>query len=295
MAFESLPGVKINDPDNKKTFIIADFFSVYDNDEEIPNIYKWADFNYIAETKDAFILKINGTPAVAREFVIDKELLTVPNMIRIRAIIEGVVAANPNIEYKYGKRILPTKDLCTGFEIPNEAYIATGAYKENEINNSNIILQNTGFDRLLWIFAPIAAIFVLIIQIIFFKNIDDISNIIKYLVIALFAGVATGMSIYLFCVFSAKTLYNKILKEDPALLEEITFVVCEEGFIAAESEVYDYSDIIHWHQVAYFIETNHVYIIFNRNKAVFWLPKRLFPKELHQEIGNFIADRLLQK
>jgi hypothetical protein len=78
-------------------------------------------------------------------------------------------------------------------------------------------------------------------------------------------------------------------------LEEITVVVCEEGFIAAETEVYDFSDIVHWHKVEYFIETNHVYIVFHKGGAVFWLPKRLFPKNLHQELGDFIADRLQQK
>jgi hypothetical protein len=43
------------------------------------------------------------------------------------------------------------------------------------------------------------------------------------------------------------------------------------------------------------METNHMYIIFSDTKAVFWMPKRLFPKEVHNELGNFIADRLLQK
>jgi hypothetical protein len=43
------------------------------------------------------------------------------------------------------------------------------------------------------------------------------------------------------------------------------------------------------------METNHMYIIFSDNKAVFWMPKRLFPKEVHGELGDYIADRLLQK
>jgi len=302
LAFESLPGVKIHDFDTKQSFIIADLFSVYENPEELPEIYKWTDFNSITETIDAFIFKIEASAAKngtipGKEFIIPTELIPDPAVhIRIRAIIEGMVAANPKIEYKHGRRILPPKTLCSRCEIPPEAYIANGSYKESEINNSNVILHNSDYYKMIWIFAPIAMVLTFIAQAIFLD--DTFTNIINFLTvltISVFAGGVAGISMYLFCAYGAKTLYRKILKEDPALLEEITFVICDDGFIAAETEVYDFSDIIHWHQVAYFIETNHVYIIFNRNRAVFWLPKRMFPKELHQELGDFIADRLQQK
>ncbi|MCL1789683.1 MAG: YcxB family protein [Oscillospiraceae bacterium] len=291
MSFESLPGIKINDPNTNLAFIIADFFSVYENEDEVPKIYKWQDFQSITESRNAFIFK-----SITEEFNIPKELIRDPAaLIRVRAIIEGAITDNPGIEYKHGKRILPPKTLCTGCEIPSEAYVATGAYKESEINNSNITLHNPGFDKLIWIFAIFAAALVFTLQFLFWGNITDLSNLLMYTVISVFAGGVAGMSAYLFCAYGAKTLYSKILKDDPALLEEITFIICDKGFMAAETEVYDFSDIIRWHQVEYFIETKHVYIIFNRDKAVFWLPKRLFPKELHQELGDFIADRLLQK
>ena len=294
MAFEALPGIKIIDPSTKQAFIIADYFSVYtnyENKEEVPVIYKWGDLRSVTETKDAFILA-DGVV----EYVISKKLIPDQAVqIRARAIIEGAISANPNINYKYGRRILPPKTLCSNCEIPPEAYVATGVYQENEINNSNIILHYPGLDRVLWVFAIAATIATFILQLIFFGGITGLPSVILYAVIALFGGAAVGMTTYLFFAFWAKTLYGKILKEDFALLEEITFVVCNEGFMAAETEVYDFSDIIRWHQVEYFIETNHVYIIFNKNKAVFWLPKRLFPKELHKELGDFIADRLLLK
>jgi len=299
LAFESLPGIKITDYENKQTFIIADFFSVYENNQdsdEVPKIYKWSDFAAIIESKDAFTFKIsaNGNGGTSDiEFVIPMELIPDPaSHIRIRAIVEGVVAKNPQIEYKYGRRILPPKTLCAGCEIPPEAYVTTGAYKESEINNSNVILQGPRFDKLMWIFTPIMLVAAFIAQAFYFGEMREVTNILKYLVIAVLAGGVAGVSVYLFCSYSAKTLYRKILKEDPALLEEITFVICDEGFIAAETEVFDFSDIIHWYQVDYFIETNHMYIIFSRNGAVFWLPKRLFPKELHHELGDFIADKL---
>ncbi|MCL1866840.1 MAG: YcxB family protein [Oscillospiraceae bacterium] len=293
MAFESLSGIKINDFTANRAYIVADYFSFYSNTEdlqEIPKIYKWTDFTAITESKDAFILKV-GENGSAEIFDISKDLIPDPAVqIRVRAIIEGVVAANPKIEYKYGRRILPPKTLCVGCEIPPEAYIATGAYKENEINNANVILKISGFDKLIWIFAPIAAFIAFVLQILYFGNIS--SNIIRFTVIAIFAGGSVGLTIYMFCIFGAKTLYGKILREDCALLEEITFVVCEDGFIASESEIYDFSDIVRWCDVAYFIETNQIFIIFHNNKAVFWLPKRLFPKEMHKELGDFIAAQL---
>jgi hypothetical protein len=260
-----------------------------ENPEAVPEVYKWSDFKSFSETKEAFILQ-----SEVKTFNLSKELISDPaNLIRIRAILEGVVAANPAIEYSYGRRILPPKTLCVGCEIPPEAYVATGAYKENEINNSNVILRNPGIDTLLLVFSPIAAGIAFVLQVLFFGNMA--ANILQFLVIALFAGGAAGLAIYLTCVYASKTLYGKILRDDPALLEEITFVVCEEGFIAVESEVYDYSDIIKWHEVAYFIETDKVFIIFNNNKAVCWIPKRMFPKEMHKEVGDFIADKLQQK
>lgn len=289
MAFESLQGIKINDFNENRAYIVADFFSVYekaDDSQVLPLIYKWSDFTTITENRDAFILD-NGV----RVFRISKNLIPDPAVqIRIRAVLEGAVAANSKIEYRYGRRILPLKTIAVSCEIPPEAYIATGGYRENEINNANVILQLSGFDRLMWFLIPIATIAAFAAQMLFFGGIG--SNIVKYLIISVFSGVAVGLSAYLFCVFAAKTLYGKILREDPALLEEITFVVCDDGFIAVESEVYDFSDIIGWHEVAYFIETTHVFIIFSNNKAVFWLPKRLFPKELHKELGDFIADKL---
>ena len=289
LAFESLPGVKITDHNAEKSYIIADFFSVYTKSEELPLIYKWSDFKSIAETHAAFILTGAGV-----SFNIPKRLLPDPAVqLRVRAIIEGVVAANPRIEYRYGIRILPPKTFCVGCEVPPDAYIATGSYKEGEINNANVILRNSRFDKLLWFFAPIAAIVAFAALLLRFGNLS--TNFATFGIISLFAGAVAGLSVYLLCAYWAKTLYGKILREDQALLEDITFVVCEQGFMAAETFLYDYSDIIPWNKVAYFIETTHVYIVFSNDKAVFWLPRRLFPKELHKELGDFIADRLLQK
>ncbi|MDR0197557.1 MAG: YcxB family protein [Oscillospiraceae bacterium] len=289
MAFESLPGVKIKSADEKQTFIIADFFSVYEKGNEIPDIYKWTDVISVTENRDVFIIVTNvKTYRISKASVPDSLTL-----LTVRAIIEGAIAVSPGVEYSFGKRILPPKTLCVGCEIPTDAYVATGAYAEKEVNNSNVVLLSAGLDRIIWTIFPLATIAMFAILSVFWG--DVLNNLIKFIPISLFAGGAVAMVFYLVCAFGAKTLYGRILRDDPALLEEITFVVCDEGFIAAESGIYDFSEIISWNESAYFIETNHVYIVFKNKKAVFWLPKRLFPKDKHSELSDFIADRLQQR
>ncbi|MCL1881043.1 MAG: hypothetical protein FWF76_02565 [Oscillospiraceae bacterium] len=303
MAFESLPGIKINDPAIKRTYIVADFFSVYENHEHedlessFPEIYQWSDFSTIYETKTSFVFRsTNSNGRLDKEFVISSELVYDPRIwLRIRAIVEGAIAANPEIEYSFGKRVLPPKILCSGCEVPSEAYVATGIYDEWEINNSNVVLMNPILDKLIWMFGPLALITAFILQVIYFGEFWNTSALLTYLVISILFGGVIGISAYLFSAYGARTLYKKLVKEDPAIFEEITFVVCEEGFMSSESCVYDFSDIIQWHKAAYFMETNHMYIIFADSKAIFWLPKRLFPKEVHQELSDFITDRILHK
>jgi hypothetical protein len=233
---------------------------------------------------------------VDKEFVLRADAIPDPRAwLRVRGIIEGAVAANPEIEYSHGKRILPPKSLCSGCDISTDSYIATGIYEEGEINNSNVVFLNPYLDKLIWAFAPITAITAFILQVLYFGDVWNTANMISYGVIALMFGAAIGISAYLFSAYAAKTLYRRLVKEDPALMEEITFVICEHGFIAAESRLYDFSDIIHWQEAAYFMETSHMYMIFCNSKSVFWMPKRLFPKDVHQEVGDFIADRILCK
>jgi len=294
LAFESQPGVKVKSPDTKQTFIIADYFSVYEKDEEEPTVYEWPRITAASENRESFLITVDGKIT----YRIPKKAIPDPGVqLRVRAIVEGVIASHPHIEYSYGMRILPPKTLCVGCEIPGDAYVATGAYRDKEINNSNVVLLNSGMDKVVMAAFPLVSIAAFAFLAAFFWN--DIFghwlNTLKFASISLFAGGAAAMVIYLFCAFAAKTLYARILREDPAILEEITFVICEEGFIAAETEVYDYSDIIRWSETAFFIETNHAYIVFKNRKAVFWLPKRLFPKDMHKELSDFIADRLQQK
>jgi len=281
--------VKIHYREKKQTFIISDFFSVYEKGSDVPEIYKWSDLVSVSENKADFTLNTG-----VKSYVIPKSLITDPvQLIRARAIIEGAISINPNVDYKFGKRILPPKTLCTGCEVPRDAYVAVGSYTEKEVNNANVVLLNSGFDKLIIAVFPIATVAAFVLMWVLWGEV--LNNLIKFIPISLFAGGATSMVVYLLCAFSAKTLYSRILKEDPALLEDITFVICEDGFIAAESEVYDFCNIISWNESAFFIETNHAYIVFKDKQAVFWLPKRLFPKNKHKEVGDFIADRLQQK
>jgi hypothetical protein len=103
------------------------------------------------------------------------------------------------------------------------------------------------------------------------------------------------MLVFLVCAVIANFHYAYLYKTDPALSEEVTFSISSAGFAAVESHLYSGSEFIPWHEANYFIETNNIFIVYKHNKAVFWLPKRLFSKEVQTEISNFIHTRLVQK
>lgn len=289
MAFEALPGVKIISHANEKTYIISDFFSVYSKEQALPRIYSWSEIVSIAEGRfDFTIATVEDTYKIAKTEIVD-----VNKLLQIRALLEGAVAAHPKILYSHQRRILPPKTIYRHCDVSANCYSATGVYNEREISYSNVILLNTRLSRVFWI---ISALTILGVFLILYLAVGDIAaNWLYYIPISAFSGLAVTMFFYIACAIIAKYIYAALLKVDPALMQEITFILCNEGFAAIESKVNTNSDLIRWSEAAYFIETNYVYIIFKNKKAVFWLPKRLFPKEKHKELSNFIASRLQQK
>jgi hypothetical protein len=211
----------------------------------------------------------------------------------LRGILEGAVSFNPKIEYSHQKRILPPKYLYLSGDPGETQYTVNGYYKEREINLSNAILLNT---RLRNIFKVITAISIIsMFAILHFVWGDTAEKWFWYLPISVFSGGIIVMLVYLICALIGNFLYAQLYRTDPALSEEITFTVSNAGFSAVENHLYTGSEFIPWEEANYFIETNNVFIVYKHNKAVFWLPKRLFDKDAQTEISNFIHARLVQK
>jgi len=289
MAFESLPGVKVYAHTAEQTFVVGDFFAVYRNNEEIPTIYRWAEVKIITENRTDFTVTAGGIT-----YRIPKNCLPdVRKLLNLRGVFEGAISANPSIEYFYQKRILPPKYLYLSGDLSEAPYTVNGVYKEREINFSNVILLNTRLGKVFKIiaFLTIVSIFAFL----HFSYGNTRENWFWFMPISIFSGGIAAMLVYLVCALIANFHYAHLFKTDPALSEEITFTISADGFSAVESHLYTGNEFIPWHEANYFIETNSVFIVYKHNKAVFWLPKRLFTKEIQIEISDFIHARLIQK
>jgi hypothetical protein len=289
MAFESLPGVKVSSHAAEQTFVIGDFFAVYLKGEENPTIFRWTEVKSITENKTDFIINVAGVNYKIPKFHFPDE----KKLLNLRGILEGAVAFNPNIEYSHQKRILPPKYLFLSGDAGETLHTVTGVYKEREINLSNVILLNTRLGNIFKIIAAVAIVIMFIV--LHFVWGDTAQNWFWFLPISVFTGGIAAMLVYLVCAVIANYHYAHLYRTDPALSEEIIFTISAAGFSAVESHLYTPGEFIPWEEANYFIETNNVFIIYKHNKAVFWLPKRLFTKEEQTGISAFIHERLVQK
>ena len=289
LAFETLSGVKIFSSQTGRGYIFSDYITVYEDGTDSPFIYSWSAVKQVVEQRDSISITIDST-------VYDIDRLAFGNnetYLKARAIIEGQIACYPDIEYRPMKRILPLKTIYSVCEMPDNAYVATGTYSEREINSGNVSLMNTIMSKFLWLAALLsAAALFLILN----NTIGDFDkNWFYFIPISLFGGIGVGVLFHLATSLIAKYKYSELYRTDPAISEEITFIVCKEGFGAVETGCYTASDLIPWTQASYYIETNFVYVIMNNKRTIFWLPKRLFPKEMQSGLGDFIAARVPQK
>jgi len=291
LAFESIPGARIVSQATERTFIAGDFFAVYNKGEEIPTIYRWSEIKSITENRTDFII-VAGTGS--KSYKIPKSCISEEkNLLNLRCVFEGAVSANPQIDYKHTKRILPPKYLYMTGDMRDSPYTASGVYKEREINLSNVILLNTRIGKLFKIIAAVTILTIFIFLHFFYGNTS--TNWFYFLPVSFFSGGIAVMLVYLICALIANFHFAYLFKVDPAVSEEITFAMSSDGFYAVESHLNTGYEFIPWSQAAYFIETNSVYIIYKNKKSVFWLPKRLFSKETQTEITEFISSKLQQK
>lgn len=290
LAFDNIDGVKVFSHQTKQVYVIGDYFCVYEDGNSVPLIYDWQAVTAVSENTNEFSITTND----GEHYKISKLLLPdVMKQLTVRAILEGNIARYPNISYSHQKRILPSKNYYTRCDMPEQAFIAKGVYNEKEISYSNVTLLNTRLGKLFFGVGGLIAILAFACCALFIGELDV--NWKYFIPISAFSGVIVAMFIYIACAIVAKYIYTSLAKVDVALDQEITFMVCSEGFAAIESALFSGSEVIRWDEVAYFIETNYVFIIFKNKRAVFWLPKRLFSKEQQRTLSNFIAARLHMK
>ena len=289
MAFETISGQQVFSAATGQTFIFGDFFTVFYGETVSPSIYKWSQLLSITENSAGYVFY-----TLDKTYRLEKTAFTSSvEYLRIRAIIEGQIAINRNIRYKHLERILPLKYLYRNGIVGDDAYFIKGVYSEKEINSCNIALASTKVGRLIVLFGIIFAAAMFYFLMIHYGNVD--TNWFYYLPIALFASTIVCLVIYLIIAVLARHKYNKVLKVDPALSEEISIAITPEGFSAVESFCHTGCDLIPWKEATFFIETHSGLVIIRDNKSVFWLPNSFVPKNIQPAIKNLISSRVKQR
>lgn len=291
MAFDSVPGLKVYSSINNQYYVLGDYFSVYTTDGNPPIIYKWEDITSAAESKDGLAVYTDdghNYTMLKTNFNNPKEYLAA------RAILEGSLSQDAIRNYRPLKRILPFKYEYGHISQPKVLYVAQGVYSEKEINTCNLALVSTKIGKFMWL----SVIFLTLITfgiIFLIAGLDSvIENWLYFLPISVFCGIIVSILVYIITALLTRYRYSEIFHQDPALQQQISFILANEGFAAIEDFLYTGCDLIPWSKSLYYIETKGSIAVI-LDKSIFWLPKRMFPKELQKEIVNFITARVKQK
>ena len=105
MAFDGLPGMRVTISQNPQSFIIGDYFAVYDKESDVPDVYEWSMLKSYTELPGSFIITLlNGS-----SYTITKNCFSDSSkLIAFRSIVEGQISNYSHITKKVTKRPLNT-------------------------------------------------------------------------------------------------------------------------------------------------------------------------------------------
>lgn len=284
MAFDSIHGEKIYVSQTARTFIFGDYFSVFEQSDDVPLIYEWEKIKLYTQNDAGFQLTTE-----------DGEVYSIPTnafnsreqIIRCRSIAEGQLSADA---CKLQQRIVPPKYNYVGIDVPEQSFFASCVYGERDINPGNVARVHVRAWRLLIISGVIICFLSFLMLNLVFGNLPE--RWYYYAPISLFLGIGVSAVIYIISGIIARLRYSEFLKTDISTTEEIAIVICAEGFALIERCVYSGTDLIPWTQAAYSIETKETIVISCKDGSVCWIPKHIFPKNRQNELSAFIAARV---
>ena len=288
MAFEALPGFKLDVPQTEQTFIVGDYFAVFHNENDMPDVYEWTSVTSYSELADHFVIGFERA-----EYTIPKNAFA-DNMqiIHFRTIAEGMLSGVKDVEKNVKARIIPPKYNYTNADLSASAFNGSGVYAEKEINTGSVSHIYGKIKIPIWFIAAASAVASFLIIWGAAGNLEK--NYIFYLVIAFFIGIGIGVMIYLVLCIIARYRYSGFLKRDVSTAEVIVFVVAPDGFGAIEQCIYSGKELIPWSFAKYFYETKYSVSIVCRDKSVCCIPKRLFQKSSQTDLVEFVASRVEQ-
>ncbi len=288
MAFHNLQGQIMTD--NKGiTYIIADSFSVLFPDGNQPSVYSWRDIRSLRIYDGAMAVSTDdGTYNIAVDaFESRKQFLCAKS-------IASVGCAKYGVDVSCIPELLPEKKLYNDYDISdNAAVVARGVYNVKEIKASLLLLTIGKTAKLLWTVGIVAGVIALALFQIFvgFNSVNW-----WYLAIgSFFCGVGAVALTYIIMMTISKARYASILKVYSKYEDSVTFAICDEGFSACESDVYNRSGIIRWQMKDTFIETANMYIVLRKGKTILWIPKSLFSDAQLNRINDILTLRISQK
>lgn len=286
MAFEALSGFMMTVSQSNQTFVIGDYFAVFDDDTDLPDVYEWSSVKGYTELNDAFRITFDRA-----EFSLPKKAFP-DNMhiIHFRTILEGMLSGVKGVEINVKERILPPKYNYTNADLSSSVFTGTGIYAEKEINTGSVSHIYSKLRFPIWLIAALSAIGSFFAMWGIGRNLED--NYIFYLVIAFFIGIGVGVIIYLIMCIIAKYRYSRFLKHDVSTVENVVFIVAPDGFGAIEQCVYCGKELIPWSFAKYYYETKYSISIVCRDKSVCCIPKHLFQKSVQNDLAEFIAARV---
>lgn len=290
MAFDGLPGMRVTISQNPQSFIIGDYFAVYDKESDVPDVYEWSMLKSYTELPGSFIITLlNGS-----SYTITKNCFSdASKLIAFRSIVEGQISNYSHITKKVTKRIIPPKYNYRTADVATAAFSAAGTYTERDINSGSVAKVYSRFAWIIWVAAIVSAVVTFLCLAFIGGKVEE--NLIYYICLSLFSGVAFAVVIYLICCTTARYRYANYVRSDVTTTENIIFVVSSNGFAAVEECVYTGKELIPWSKAMNYFETKHTIVIMLKDRSVCRIPKRLFPKKTCDELGVFIASNLLKE
>ena len=288
MAFEALAGFRLTVSQLNQTFIIGDYFAVFDDDTDEPEVYEWSLTKGYFEYSERFRLVFERA-----EYSIPKNAFS-DNMqiIHFRTIVEGMLSGVKNVDIRIKERVIPPKYNYSTADISSSVFSGTGIFTEKEINTGSVSHIYSKLRIPIWLIASSVAVGSFFAMWAIGDNLD--ANYIFYLVIAFFLGLGVGVMFYLFMCIIAKYRYSGFLRRDVSTVESIVFIVAPDGFGAIEQCIYCGKELIPWSFAKYFYETKYSVSIVCKDKSVCCIPKHLFQKSDQGKLVEFIAARVEQ-
>ncbi len=289
MAFYDLRPVRVFDEASGCTYVVGDAFAVYSFGTDRPVVYSWDMIKSVTDDNRKGIFFDMGSA----EYGIPMSCFKVrEDYFRIIAITEGMHRKH-SFTYHHGARVLPLKDTYIEAGIGKDSYVGEGHIDENDTAAAFVMMMNIRLVKVLWLIAILVMLLVFG-ALHFFVGVTR-DNILYFIPISVAVGGILTLIVYLICHAAARSKFTRVVGNDPAVEELITFVVSPNGFAACESCVYDRQDLIPWSRLDYFVETDKIFIIYKDGNAVTYMPKKAFDKKYLGGVSDMMAIHLEQK